>query len=680
MKTMRNLLFILPILSINYIFAADSVVKEMVFQEEAAIKSERLVKTIHELYDKVVITAKSSALTGSTDISDIHAVIQAFPDKEIENVYEHPAFSNVNTVRAYSDKLLDRKSASIANQIVWTQCVESLIAILEQVGQIPFSSESNKQAVLQDISTILQIGQEIIDFIERINGEEYLYKLIEECKTSLFRLQAIANAFFDTKFEESLKGEIIARINRIIDEDIAIFNSMPHVNFSELSAQVNTFWQIMGNHHNYSCVIDNTSVLNMNYHGSMFWYILATSGRAHEACPEMRELLTRQQNNVVGQRGREYAQFRASCIGQLQAIKVHRISLLSGQINDCNFGGALTSTLIYPSGNLASNQLILFDFNTISVDPAVIKAEFLGLGRTRCEYDISGGNFYLRIYFIHNDQKQLIKERYVPYDAINTSNEQIYNFFYGGRYCKMQDRISLHWRQSGAELQAACGIPLMLYPPMNPYAPACNTLYQLFDAPQSAEFSMAITGHINARLHKKRLEANELFLHEAESPAESDTTRSLSQLDLNYKMLEASAALGYQDFMTTPACLLFKNRDLLKNRAAIIAYLKRYATSDAHSDYLPVAPTIDALETTKHALIQHRPELQQLRQLILHLNLALHTTREISVSRPISSTEFLYGQIKELRERQHELEGSVFTMRSEMNVNFGQIKALLERR
>ena len=219
----------------------------------------------------------------------------------------------------------------------------------------------------------------------------------------------------------------------------------------------------------------------------------------------------------------------------------------------------------------------------------------------------------------------------------------------------------------------------MLYPPINPYAPACNTLYQLFDAPQSAGHVTHLTGHVNARLHKKRLEANELFLQTAESPAESDTTRTLSQLDINYKILEASAVLGHQEnFMTEPSCAIFRNRDLLKNRANIIAYLKRYDGMTA--DYLQVAPTIDALETTKHALIPYKPELPQLRQLILHLNLALHAAREIPVSRPISSTEFLYGQIKELRERQHELENSVSTMRSEINDNFAQIKALLERR
>ncbi len=666
--------------------------------ERGAITSANLVSIIHQLYNCIAITAKSMSLTGSATQN----IQQELASNQSSNPYNHPAFNHINLIKEYGERHYDAApSVPVVNPLLWARCVQTLLAVLEQANRLSLSSDGDKSAMLSDIGEIFRIGQAALAVIERIHQEPCVQKLIDNCKATLMAFKKITDAHMQQHVDEALKQEMIARIERISQEDIFAYNQVPPINFAQLAANLSTLGRNLVDlkpgdihfTHKESCC----SIVIGSAGGYLPQHIMASQA------PAVHIDLYRQNWGknplLVGERQQEQVHRRGNCIATLDGHRTHRISLIKQNVNNV---GPL-SPLIYPSGNAASNKLILFDeFNTINpfVDSEFGRAELLGLGRIRYEYDINGGNFYLRVYFIHGDpqQKQLIKERYVPYDAIDTSDEQIYNFFYGGRYAKSGDRVRVQGRACSdffEEYKCYGWKAGVLFPPATPYVPACTTLYQLNNMPNLDTIRFNAMQAVAGRVQQQRLAANALVIDAVSSPAASPMQSIINQLDEQYKILESSCALAYgEQFSQHPACALFRTNDVIKNRAAIFTFLKRYqdAATDLSNqpEYVPpqqLHQSLEAFEETKRALIRCKPERSLVRAFLVQLQRALQRSGEIPVIERVPMTPILSQRIEELHDQQHELRGELTQVRHDivqlgtsMQAGFAQLVELLKQK
>ena len=659
-------------------FAGELTIQEVLSQEERAAKSEKLVKAIHELYDRILITARSSSLTGSSvDIENPQAVQEALPEKQIADIHEHAAFSNVNLIRRYGDRILNTKSEPVVNPIVFTQCVESLLSILEQAGQLAFSSDENRQAILQDIQTIIQIGQATIEIIERAVSPEIIHSHIKNCRESLQLLKRMFNSDMTQEMDDSFKEDMIKQIQNITQADLEILNSIKPLDFNDLFS---TF---------------------------------GINGYLYSGCPN----IVMHALNIPG-RIKEYKDRLDSWKMHIGETTRERISAI--EENRLPQTDIPLSQLVFPS---SAAQKICFDNSNekavtrpflckgIRVAPEYVQAELHGLGRIVSEFDIDISNwrkltatlnenvscpFYIRVYFEYGkNERKFLREYKTEWKEITRTavahDEAVYYHIFGG------SRLTTKMFSYCHGLSGPYGGKMMVWGDgsnMVQFLPQTVTpqidFVSIKSISQEAAHLATIQQLTELRTQQKRLSANKLVTKKAETHSEYQS--GLTSLGASYKMLEGSCVLAHSEqFQEHPACALFRNGNLLKNRAAIIAYLKRYQDEQsglsAQQEYLPVEETVEAFESTASALVQHRPELPDLRRMILRLNVALHAAREILVERPISSMEFLSRRVDTLQDEQKTLKTEVANIRSdvkqlntEVKSGFTQILELLRQR
>lgn len=619
------------------------------------LTSDDLVQAVHKIHTAIMVHAKDPAVTGAATSNPQEALTYQTP---LNNILEHPVFSQINCVTAYVERKLPTSTiiGRLANPLLWARCVQVLLHCLEKTDAIPFSTEAERNAVESDLLSIMRTGEQYIAMIDRTMHENHLVLLITACQEALQRVheravehmtQEVDHALLekmattiDTETQVALEqvGQVpvpildgtadnMVAMDRFINEQFCSYRGSPPTIFRCIPARY--------------YLPDGT------------WHKLVDSDTA----------LSRELADYFRTRKEGYAKpfdqikrdYRQELQKQADAIREHAQRCYTLLVNPDTAATVLQEPLhilVYPADE-RNKQLLYCD--RIILDQAYMQAYYCGHIAFKATYTIEGKIFYLRLYMGDN----LLKEYQIPYDEYLTTDEYIAAYWHGLRRCMKSSQILF---------EPAPGAPRVLKEyPVLPVPPAAKLAIEHTAACISHEQSYVDTvREINAaHVHKKRLEANQTFLGAVKAPAESPIKHAVQDLNERYLALEALTVLAFNTtFPQHPACAALRAPHLIKNLQTLIAFTQHEYSDSTNklyegNEYIPVEPTIQALEEMKESVQQSpKPTFAGVQNLLRRLRFMTYFnigTRPIKPQSLPEETSFLREQITALVAQQRNL-------------------------
>lgn len=583
--------------------ALDDLVADITADIERGMTAEKFILHVQELNKKVMITAKSAPMTGASITPINYQRIQEVFDYNNDfddTIYSHPAFDHINLLKKYTDLHCSSMNTSDkgVHPLIWIRAVQALIALVEQAidHKIAFKDPADKIVLLKNIQEIINAGKETIKVVERSYDSSCVQVLFDDCAASIKSIAELTELYKKEYLDNALKKEMIDRVKKVADEDIALFALMPPLEFDALKSRLTRIANIL----------DATA--------------FPCNGEAYSLDSQTKELCRWVDDPKIIEQKK--AAYRMHSMEVKKAIIRHSEEAITylreiGDIHVDKFQRSKPlSMILYPQDSDLHHRILVDP--TMTIDPVYSMAELIGVGSLRAEYALENNRFYRRIYFITDSSKDVVQESWVSYDLDSIHDEAIYDFWYGGRYVKPQDfyytrlingPLALTWNS----ITKCCEGEKIYYPPVIPYDGVSVTFSQ---KAQHSTYDVQVLSKVKNLIKQKVInyhkKVHQKIIEEISSHSDSlPLSVVVQKYDAQSKMLEALLVLGYNEqIMHDPAFkeLISNNSGTLKNRNALVRHFEQHKTDQDRfmaqgnsTEYLPIETTLTAYDLAHEA-------------------------------------------------------------------------------
>lgn len=638
--------------------AVEGVISDVKFAIESdSLDAEKLVASVRKLYKHITIVAKSSSLSGTTDLESMRTITEAL-SAPYDNPYNHPAFSNINMIKKYCQLRCNmQQPLCVVNPQLWVHCVESLNKLLSHAQKLSFETPALQDSVVTNIKEIINLGQLTLTTIEQMAQPAVVHTLVQDCIGTLGALKQLTDQYMAQHVRASLNKDMIARIKDVAHADATILADLKPSKFPAMQATMYP-----------GCQWSNCSYPSAS--------ILAT---------------------IVAGLIKENEHRLSAWKDLVSQTAEKRIAAL--EAGSTAFADVPLSQLAFPSNSpllTAVKRPVLFD--ALRVAPEYVQAELCGLGSIVTEFDITEKTkcnidkdewvpFYMRVYFVQGKTKTLLKEcktawkERVPTEII--TDDHVYGHIYGGA------RLTTALLEYGNFWD---GDTMIKYLPCT-VAPGASLAVVSHEATHSATIQQLVAEYTQ----KKRRDANEEIREKLESVQENPLSLTARKLDMQYKILESVARLIKNvHFNGDPACALFREEGTVKDRSELLKFMQAYAMPEIklceREEYLPLATSMQAFAETERALVAQPFEFSALYSVLESLrHKAIIASQMCIVPRRLQRDSALEQHVdncvmelrdvrreqQDLKRDQLELKKDVADLRSEMDRGFGTVGAQL---
>ena len=642
------------------------------------IDCKKLVALVRQIYKHVNIVAKNSTLSGARDPESLRAIREALSTVHDDNPYNHPAFSNIDMIKNYCQERLGLpQSPDVINPRIWARCIGALNNLLDYAQKLSFETESAKKAVISDIAEIAQMGHLILFTINQMGSARNIDALSKDCVDALEKLKQFTDQYMTQHVSSSLKKDMIKRVKDVMHADLQLLNGLPGMMFS-----------------------DFTPLTNQPSQAGPIGFLVCRT-----------QIWNNFQALVAGRRA-EYANRIANWKGYISQIMQQRIAQIEcGAVQGVNVP---LSQLVFPakSSSFVSAVKRPFLCTGITVSPEYVKAELCGLCRIVSEFDVdyaaSGGTlwnnynsnntcpFYIRVYMESDGERKLLREYKTTWKEISwpptiqVSEDSVYGHLFGGP--RFTTAMFEHHPEIVGRKAPYCGYNMTWGDgePMCQYLPHTSTPPIDFSAvtPVSYEAKHLVLAQqlLEKSTCQKRIECNRDLRDQLESVSDNRASVMLNVLDMRYKVLEAVVALTMNaKFKESPACALFNVGGVLRNKADIEEFTRKYAQPQTqlceNDQYMPFDKSIAAFQQASRNLVSERLEFPAMQSSLSRLRYLMTTMSGMRVipRQPrtdvavIQRLEACAAEAAQLREGQNLLKGEISELRGDMNSRFDML-------
>src|SRR3990167_9039764 len=345
--------------------------------------------------------------------------------------------------------------------------------------------------------------------------------------------------------------------------------------------------------------------------------------------------------------------------------------------------GIPLNSLIYPTSR---EFPILYFKEELKLDPEYVKFEYEGKGYIELKYEILSHAIEINAYFTPNGSEKFVINRFIvkhnlPIDRITP--EAIQAWWFGGpRWAGPDDIVRMH------------NVGEFLYPrKKSPWTNETRGLKQLENGSAAAQASVALlTDHLGKRKELLK-DLNSHVLDDAQMSSETNKLAlALRQQDAHYKILESSCALACNEGFSED-CALFKDQAVLRNKEAILRWLRSYKPNLRYTLGSELTVSQDKFTKLKAAMLTTLATRRfgMLTGCANDLQGAMIQINELPlmkpfVDRPIADDQILLlkqdqDQLRsEFREFRSDVATQFATLNESMNSNMGLILRLLQMR
>ena len=531
----------------------DDLIKLSLLKREN-LSTEEFCRYVDELYVKATARASADSLTGgSIDLNSLDGVQNILEGSTgRRNIFEHPAFSNINLLSKYIENTCENfKHEKLVNPIIWIKCVEALLYLINQkIENDVFypSTEDGKGLDLDKLMMLKNEGEKIIKFLERIDKNQYLKKIARDYQS---RLQELADAIMQEKASyEEKQNQKLCRKHRI--------------NIEHEKAKIAN--RLSDGDQCKKCVENITEGLKsaakareMRNRGDSSY--LQALGRFHIKGAQNnidifdkalnRDLKTVDIHNPTERFKKVYAEYLRA-VQEKEAHLLNSTKLDLAQNTFSPVGEGMLSW-IYPHD--IDLPILMLPKEKLPIDPVYIVAENKGIGYITHYYSIIDKDFHLESFFNFKEDNRSIKILHLrkPHDFRSktyTTIENINHFWYGGRYPKeeidtFEFRAFRHYKGLGILSEG-------YFPPESPY-PAekdvfVSTAHKEID--EAEEYLEEVESFIQQNQNKNRFEFNqEVINHILSHSTTSSIFKAAQHVDVCFKILDSLLTLIYNDII-----------------------------------------------------------------------------------------------------------------------------------
>lgn len=536
----------------------DLVERSLLMLQRKDVSEQEFNRCIEELYVKAVSRASADALTGgAVDIHDKNALATMLDGASTkQNVFAHPAFSNINLLSRYLDaNSKNFKHEKLVNPLIWVKCVEAFLNAIDQKLNQDTAYPSTQQVKDLDIQKLIvlqQHGQKIIATIEKM----YKNKSVEEIATKYQQhMQELVRALEQEQknFEQVHAQQLCKEHSAFIENENAkkpsILNSYECKKCVEhIEKSINISRAIQSVH-----TMPNTNITCHSYLKNQLKYNLHI---------EDSKTVTAQDVRSASQFFEKSYQSYSQALAAPNALLLNTITDLSKNVFEPVGNGA--SRWLYPGSQESNLPILMLPSQNLSFDPVYVVAENKELGKISHEYSIIGKTMHMQSYFIDKNTAQKIKILHLckecSFDDMYSLSENILHFWYGGRYPKSTDTYTGPGKASGSMERWVCAgtYPLAAdsfssyYPPITPYAAERDIFVTTArkEQDQSLQYKSFVQERIQADQAEKRMAlSKELMGQLASRSAMSAIFKAAQELDVYFKVLDCLLTVLYSDFI-----------------------------------------------------------------------------------------------------------------------------------
>ena len=580
-------------------------------------------KHLDKLYTKATIRAKESHLTGGNiDIMNNESISQVLTGMlDNTTLLSHPIYNNTNLLRKYLNHHFNINYDTVLfNPVIWSQCTDTFTLLL---NTHPPKSKTQKHSIINMLRQLCTQKYQLCDFITKIHNEHIVEKLVVQYTLTVEHLKHIFNTLLDTYEKE--KTKILKETYRKVrEQEIALLTSQSY-NCDKQKTLITGMLNIL--YDSMRPTLDWTKhCRTFTYQGSNSIQGSIIQGyTCHYAGWEKYDALVSRNASQYEHLSKQYITNKINtCVTLLKSDK--------DAINNLNFHlfkspdtaiDISMSGVMYPQSDDSPQPILPLPTNGLPLPKYYLIQEQNGRGYIRHEYTYDSSYFYIRSYFITNqDTKKLILEMKHELDSTNSPHypfEHCQNHWYGGYFAKKTDIFSFIYTYTGYYPGTSWN---GVIPPLEPYVGLIDLWY-----------TQAKIVFIDNQTHDKdidmsckqlKLDFNNVLIEQLTPGTNFYTT--IKQLDAQYKLIDSLMALVYTgDFniLKQPNLLL-----TLTNEQSIRKYLVDYNNNRSTYDDVHLPQYLTLGNEVVYSLLKHvrTPKLHQdIVKTIERLDVTLHT-------------------------------------------------------
>lgn len=492
------------------------------------MKTEPFNKLKTQLVIKAIERAKEPSVTGgSLDVTKLGDIIKALQTKEGNNLWSHPAFSNINGLRNYGVKNgMLQSDVALVNPIIWLKCCEALVTLFNKkltTSQYPYDLEVQKLDI-ENLKKLQTEGEKILKFVEQFGTANNMKKLVEAYAKSLDKLANLVKGEVK-EYEESRSKELQSEVKKEIEKEVVQLST------TDVSCK---------------CAVDYSKG-NCTY-----WYNNSYMGGGWYHWPQVKQIADLQYGKEIAfdctatineerkkffetmpQLGNTYLQNIDVSLCKQQSIEQLAKSNIVTPKKDSGYKTILNTPK--EIGTLLSQ-----------VKSECFLAEQLGVGAIAFEYEVIDNLFYIHTFFNTNKgAKKLItsyKTQYETDKLYDTQREeQLLLFWYGGQYAKSKDYVSERKHLYGNLYRSG-----FYAPPKEGYKGAKDTFF--IDATAVIPSDIEETHkYIKEQLAfaqaKERVQFTQELIKKTQPSSNSNIYEAMKEVDANEALLDSALTL-----------------------------------------------------------------------------------------------------------------------------------------
>lgn len=438
---------------------------DLTTQTKHGLSADLLLKTIIKYHSFINVLATSSSLTGSYIAQDNpQRMAEALQGSlEARSLSTHPTFSHIDLLIHMHEKFLKRTlsddlKTGIANPLILIKCAKQLTTLINDFcssTECIFTKQQDKELCMQmltDIKNEIERNQQIMQWLVHPSSSQLL---LPEYKKAIDTLKITLDEHTKEHYETKIRTEMKDRLRSIAESELEILNHAIVPLFPKLKAELMAFDQSMTT----AMQCFNSQAIGACYPRNA--YCQGFPAVDCEFSPSLanipnieteakREDFLTLTEQIVADKKKHWARVRQILqqhikdnlkknLAHIDTINVTAPSWIKTTSNTT----ARIQSVAYPS------QIDHFNFPLIAVDlwkapENIITLVAHGKATLRATYSVSGKRLTVTGWFKHNDCEQKVYEWVSPeHTDILETDEDIYNFWYGGRYTTPTDTITV---------------------------------------------------------------------------------------------------------------------------------------------------------------------------------------------------------------------------------------------
>ena len=609
------------------------------------LSARKLEKHINNLYTKATIRCQEPYVTGgNVNINVVDEIGQALTTYQFNYdkspIMCHPAYNNINLIRQYLTHTLDINIEQLPNPLLWVQCVDALISVLQKrilsdkvlkAHDVWFGN--NADFLLKIVKHLYTQGTHFSKFMLKIYANKYVQKVSESYKLSIVNFIFLYNSYL-SKCQQDITLELRKNYEKLVTSEIFILQNQKY-NWQTSKRLIISFTQHL----------QSRSCKNCKTH---CYKLLRTFSFRNECINNTSLFSTFLEYDAQSLEKTALSEFEDNMNTIIETMKLQLNEQSASLYFDLyNLSNSTSTTykpfsmIIYPDTSKELLPILPLPKTSLPIPQYYIIQERQNRGEIRHEYSYDNEFFHIKSYFLSKlNNKILILHMNYSLNYKNSpypSYEHVQHNWYGGYFAKQhdvfKDVFTPIYNKHSFTKTIATAFLLMHYGEKNPGNFSCHLPpFERYDGLIHTWHSNAtivfkndqicednITHHI-----QQKINFNDKIIEQLNS--NTLLRAALHKIDAEYKLIDGLLALAHNNNYSN--INFIKNPNIIKDERSFGLHCVQYPSLLAHTDERlsnTLNKTLELVDTLISDIeeLQYKP-LPDLQNILDKLDLTLH--------------------------------------------------------